>query len=164
MLFPSKIVLQYYYQMISHHAREMYILADYSKVHVLSFWLHWCHGRWVGREVLNFATCLQILLILNNRSIIHFCRWGALNWSFLGITLIFFLETISTIDISWKYFKIFKKLSLRMLLNSYFCIFCTRVDQPGLLWHMITSWNLYAWDEKCAQSSKWIFCIHSNIG
>ena len=25
---------------------------------------------------LKFATCLQILVFLNNRSIVHFCRWG----------------------------------------------------------------------------------------
>ena len=27
-------------------------------------------------EVLKFVTCLQILLFLNNRSIVHFVRWG----------------------------------------------------------------------------------------
>ena len=31
-----------------------------------------------GGEVLKFVTCLQILLFLNNRSIVHFWRRGAL--------------------------------------------------------------------------------------
>ena len=29
-----------------------------------------------GEEVLKFVTCLQILLFLSNRSIVHFCEWG----------------------------------------------------------------------------------------
>ena len=36
--------------------------------------------RKVGRGVLKFGTCLQILLILNNRSIVQFYRRGAQNW------------------------------------------------------------------------------------
>ena len=38
------------------------------------------HGR-----VLKFVICLQILLFLNKRSIVHFCGWGgggSQNWSF----------------------------------------------------------------------------------
>ena len=29
-----------------------------------------------GEEVLKFVTCLWILLVLNNRSIVHFRKWG----------------------------------------------------------------------------------------
>ena len=33
--------------------------------------------RKVGKcRILKFVTCLRILLILNNRSIVHFCEWG----------------------------------------------------------------------------------------
>ena len=28
-----------------------------------------------GKKVLKFVACLQILLILKNRSIVHFCEW-----------------------------------------------------------------------------------------
>ena len=28
------------------------------------------------KEVLKSVACLQILLFLNNRSIVHFCKWG----------------------------------------------------------------------------------------
>ena len=35
--------------------------------------------RKVGKgRILKFVTCLRILLILNNRSIVHFCEWGGL--------------------------------------------------------------------------------------
>ena len=39
-----------------------------------------------GEGILKFATCLWILLFLNNRSIVHFCGWwgygggGSKNW------------------------------------------------------------------------------------
>ena len=29
-----------------------------------------------GGEVLKFAMCLQTLSFLNNRSMVHFCKWG----------------------------------------------------------------------------------------
>ena len=29
-----------------------------------------------GEEVLNLVICLWVLLILSNRSIVHFCEWG----------------------------------------------------------------------------------------
>ena len=29
-----------------------------------------------GQEVLKFVRCLQILLFLNNKSIVQFCEWG----------------------------------------------------------------------------------------
>ena len=40
----------------------------------------------VSGGFLKFITCLRIVLVLNNRSIVHFCRWcgvrrGSKNWS-----------------------------------------------------------------------------------
>ena len=47
--------------------------------------------RKVGRKSLKFAVCLQILLILSDRSIIHFCRrgnWIGLNFSFMTLNVL----------------------------------------------------------------------------
>ena len=33
-----------------------------------------------GEEVLKFVACLQILLFLNNISIVHFCEWALGTW------------------------------------------------------------------------------------
>ena len=43
-----------------------------------------------GEEILKFVTCLKILLILNNRSIVHFYEWegGKKNWSFFVVAII----------------------------------------------------------------------------
>ena len=37
--------------------------------------IHICRAHERGMEGLKFATCLQILYFLNNRSIVCFCRW-----------------------------------------------------------------------------------------
>ena len=45
-----------------------------------------------GMGVLKFDRCLQILLISNDRSIVHFCRRGPLNWAFMKLNGMLFLK------------------------------------------------------------------------
>ena len=47
--------------------------------------LHLWRPRWEG--VLKFAAYIQTPLILNDRYIVHFCRRGALNWSFMTLKI-----------------------------------------------------------------------------
>ena len=45
-----------------------------------------------GMGFLKFDRCLQILLISNDRSIVHFCRRGPLKWEFMTLKGMLFLK------------------------------------------------------------------------